>query len=352
MDYTPDYNHILDAAKNRKPSRLPLYEHLISPVIMEKVLGIRFAALENGSQTDMEIFFDHYCGFFKTMKYDTVSYEVPIIAILPAAGESILGRKPGPIQSRTDFNHFEWDGLLDKFIAFADKRFKTLRRFIPEGMKAIGGVGNGVFEISEDLVGMEYLAYMQADDPTLFEDLYIKIGDTMTALWTWFLENHADCFAVCRFGDDLGYRSGTLISPVAIRRLIMPQYKRIIDLIHRAGHVLVWHSCGCIFEVMDEMIDLGIDAKHSNEDAIAPFEKWIDLYGSRIGLFGGIDVDLLCRNTPEEIYAVVKERVTRYRDKAIGYAAGSGNSIPDYIPVGNYLAMVDAVNDIRGCWTE
>ena len=43
---------------------------------------------------------------------------------------------------------------------------------MPVGMKALGGIGNGVFEISEDLVGFENLAYMQADDPELFEALY------------------------------------------------------------------------------------------------------------------------------------------------------------------------------------
>ena len=39
-------------------------------------------------------------------------------------------------------------------------------------MKALGGVGNGVLEISEDLVGLEQLAYLQADDPELFLDRY------------------------------------------------------------------------------------------------------------------------------------------------------------------------------------
>ena len=33
----------------------------------------------------------------------------------------------------------------------------ALHRALPPGMKAVGGVGNGVFEISEDLVGLEYL---------------------------------------------------------------------------------------------------------------------------------------------------------------------------------------------------
>ena len=36
-EFNPDYNNILLAAKNIEPKRLPLYEHLISPRIMEKI---------------------------------------------------------------------------------------------------------------------------------------------------------------------------------------------------------------------------------------------------------------------------------------------------------------------------
>ena len=117
----------------------------------------------------------------------------------------------------------------------------------------------------------------------------------MQAIWKEFLRRYGDLFAVCRFGDDLGYRTGTLVSPKLIRQLIMPQYRPIIDLIQGKGKPFLWHSCGCIFQVMEDVIALGIDAKHSNEDAIAPFEDWIERYGERIGLLGGIDVDLLCR---------------------------------------------------------
>jgi len=52
---------------------------------------------------------------------------------------------------------------------------------------------------------------------------------------------------------------------------------------------------------MEEVLAAGIDAKHSNEDAIAPYGRWIELFGRRIGLFGGIDVDVLCRKKPAEI---------------------------------------------------
>ena len=65
--------------------------------------------------------------------------------------------------------------------------FEAVTAELPEGMMALGGIGNGVFEISEDLVGFERLAYMQADDPQLFAALYEKIGDLMVSIWTRFL---------------------------------------------------------------------------------------------------------------------------------------------------------------------
>ena len=98
---------------------------------------------------------------------------------------------------------------------------------------------------------------------------------------------------------------------------------------------------------MDDVIDVGIDAKHSNEDTIAPYEKWIELYGNRIGLFGGIDVDLLCQSSPEEVFDIVLERGSKYRQMAKGFALGSGNSIPDYVPPEGFLAMVKACQKIR-----
>jgi len=339
---------MLDVLNNQRPARLPLYEHTISPAIMEKILNTQFNGLDlTGHDTDRQEFFTQFCRFFKEMTYDTISYEVCIIEVLPDNG-AIYGGKPGPIQDRTDFEKYPWDELQERYWKVAEPKFAMLAQCLPEGMKALGGVGNGVFEISEDLVGFEYLAYLMVNDPELYADLYRKIGDLMVKIWDQFLKRYKNTFAICRFGDDLGFKTNTLISPVMIRQHILPQYKRVIDIIHKANRPFLWHSCGNIFNIMDEVIELGIDAKHSNEDAIAPFQKWIDLYSKHIGLLGGIDVDLLCLGKPEDIYKNVLELGQGYRTKANGYALGSGNSIPDYVPVEGYLAMIRAGQDIRG----
>ena len=346
MHFQPDYHHMLDVLKNRRPARLPLYEHIISPEIMERILGVEFAGLANGDDSDLREFFRHYCRFFREMTYDTISFEVSIIEILPDHG-AISGGRPGPIQNREDFDKYPWDELPQRFKNVAARQFEILAACLPHGMKAIGGVANGVLEISEDLVGLEYLGYMMADDPELFSALFRKIGDLMFELWGVFLDRYAQAFPICRFGDDLGFKTNTLVSPQIIREHIIPQYRRVIGLVHSSGRPFLWHSCGNIFGVMEDMIEVGINAKHSNEDNIAPFDEWISLYGDRIGLLGGFDLNFLCSKTPEEIFAGVVELGQMFRQQAKGYALGSGNSIPEYIPVESYMAMLNAAQQIR-----
>lgn len=313
---------------------------------MEKILGNSFADLCQGNDADVEEFFRQYCRFFKEMTYDTVSYEVTITGILPDGG-AIMGGKAGPIQNRKDFEAYPWDELPQRYWAVADRQFETLGKCLPKGMKAVGGVGNGAFEISEDLVGYEYLCYLQADAPELFADLYQKIGELMVNIWSTFLKRYAHHFAVCRFGDDLGFKTGTLLTPDTVIKHILPQYHRIVELIHQKRYPFLLHSCGNIFGIMDQIIETGIDAKHSNEDVIAPFDEWTSRYNDRIALFGGIDVDVLCMEKPENIFKKVIALGSRFRKEAKGFALGSGNSIPDYVPVEGYLALVRAAQEIR-----
>ncbi|MBN1865323.1 MAG: hypothetical protein JW808_10515 [Victivallales bacterium] len=345
MDFQPDYRHFEKVMNNERPMRLPIYEHIISPGVMEKIMDKAFVHLAGGDGKDQEEYFRNYCAFFKDMTYDVITFEVSSRAAGP--GPHALSGGVGPIQSRSDFEKYPWDDMPRRFWEHARGQFDALVKVLPEGMKLVGGIGNGVFENAEDLVGLEHLPFMQVDEPELYAELFVRIGDYLCILWQELLDNYQGAFVACRFGDDLGFKSSLLTNPRTVRDHILPQYKRVIDIVHEAGKPFLFHSCGCLFEVMEDIIDVGIDAKHSNEDAIAPFDRWIADYGSRIGLAGGFDMDFLCQKSADEVYAAVIEHGTRYRDTAQGYALGSGNSIPDYVPAENYLAMVRAAQAIR-----
>jgi len=138
-DFQPDYQNIVSAARNTEAVRLPLYEHIIAPEIMEMILNHDFA-----EEQDYKEFFRWYNKFFFEMGYDTVSYECCITEILPSGG-ALYKHAPGAIKNRDDFNKYPWDDLPRIYFDTFSSRFKALREMMPAGMKAIGGVGNGVF---------------------------------------------------------------------------------------------------------------------------------------------------------------------------------------------------------------
>ena len=330
----PDYRNIVLCATNKRPQRIPLYEHFIDISVIEKIQGKELKNFyDNGDSQDLDYYFENYCGFFKEFGYDAVSYEVCLTDVLPYGG-ALTNQSKGKIVDFDSFNQYPWESVVERYIEYAAPYFSALRQHLPEGMKGIGGIGNGIFEVAQDLVGYENLCIISIESPKLYQAVFQKVGDLLFELWLWFLNNFQDVYCVCRFGDDLGYKSNTLLPPADIRRHIIPQYRRIVKLVHQHQKPFLLHSCGCIFSVMDDLIDeVKIDAKHSNEDQIAPMEQWVQSYGNKIGNFGGIDTDILVRGEEDFLVDYVKKIYELANIKGGGFAIGSGNSIPYFVDV-------------------
>ena len=344
-NFTPDYTNLLQVLSNQKPSRLPLYEHHIDAPFISKILGEDLNP-ENLNEKELIEYYRKIIGFWKDMTYDGFDFEAAICDILPGHG-AIMGGMLGPIQTREDYEKYPWKDIPAIFKEKYTPHFEAIRKTLPNGMKAYGGCGYGIFEASQDLVGYEPLCVLQYLEPDLFRDLFVRIGDIWVELWSWVIDHYHDIFVFYRMGDDLGHKTSTMLDPDVIRQHILPQYKRIIGQVHASGKKFLLHSCGKIFPLMDDLIALGIDAKHSNEDQIAPFMEWIEKYSEKVGLFGGFDLNLLVLKKPDEVFHTVLKQGAIFRAKAKGYGLGSGNSIPGYIPVDGFLAMIEAVKEIR-----
>jgi uroporphyrinogen decarboxylase len=92
---------------------------------------------------------------------------------------------------------------------------------------------------------------------------------------------------------------------------------------------------------MEDLItDVKIDAKHSFEDVIEPVEEFSAQYGKRVAVIGGIDIDLLARGTEEQVRQRTREVLNSCAPGG-GYILGSGNSVANYVPLKNFLAMLD-----------
>ena len=107
------------------------------------------------------------------------------------------------------------------------------------------------------------------------------------------------------------------------------------------------HSCGKIDAVMEDLIEyVGIDGKHSFEDTIISAEEFQARWGDRIAVLGGVDLNILSAGSEAAVRNRVRVLIEHCGSRG-RFAIGSGNSIPDYVPVENYCAMVDETLSLR-----
>jgi uroporphyrinogen decarboxylase len=189
------------------------------------------------------------------------------------------------------------------------------------------------------IMGYVPLALALKDDPALVEAVAQKVGEVLVAIYSAVADMPG--VGALWLGDDMGHKTATMISPDDLRRYVFPWQKTLAEIAHARDLPLLLHSCGNLRQIMDDLIDdVRIDAKHSFEDVIQPVTEAKRLYGDRIAVLGGVDVDFLCRASEEEVRAYTR-RVIDACAPGGGWALGTGNSVANYIPLDNYVAMLD-----------
>jgi uroporphyrinogen decarboxylase len=110
---------------------------------------------------------------------------------------------------------------------------------------------------------------------------------------------------------------------------------------HDAGKLYFIHSCGKVDEIMDDLIqDVKIDGKHSFQDSVMPVTEYKDIWGKEVALLGGVDVHKLATMDPPLLKKYIRGIIEKCSEGG-RFAIGSGNSVPSYIPLENYLAMIE-----------
>jgi uroporphyrinogen decarboxylase len=244
-----------------------------------------------------------------------------------------LDDSQGPIQSWDDFERYAWP----ESVALTNLASRVMAKRVPDGMKVMV-VPGGVFEWSAWLMGLVPFCYALTDQPDLVDAVIEKVAGCIYAVVEDLMDEEA--IGGIFMGDDLGYASGTIVSPFILREKFLPQTRRMVDLVHGAGKLFLFHSCGDMYAVMDDLIEMGIDAKHSFEDKILPVERAYERWSDRIAIIGGVDMHLLASGTEEQVRARTRQILDACGHGG-GYVLGTGNSVANYLPLRNYLAMVD-----------
>jgi uroporphyrinogen decarboxylase len=251
-------------------------------------------------------------------------------------GRSYMDEHTGPITNWEDFEAYPWPDAS----AATAHGLEWYEENLPDDMCVIGSGGFAHFaEYLTWLMGYETLCYALYDQ----RDLVAAIAERLTSIYRTSLGRmlEFDRVKIVWGSDDMGFKTGTLISPDDLREFVLPGHKLMAAMSHEAGRPYLLHSCGNLAAIMEDLVnDVKIDARHSFEDTIESVNEATDSYGDRIAMLGGIDMDFLCRADEDQLRARVRETLEHCMPGG-GYCLGSGNSVANYVPVQNYLIMLD-----------
>ncbi|MDI6784889.1 MAG: uroporphyrinogen decarboxylase family protein [bacterium] len=346
----PDAKRFIDILLGRiKSNRIPLVEYLVDDVLMKPIVTEMLGRIwvdDIGTRDSQKAYLDNFIQFWYRFGYDFVRFErgLPFLLHQLLAEDATMGvNKPrawadehqGTITSWEDFEKYPWP-KVDSYDFFP---FEYINNHLPEGMGLMTCHAGGIYEHLSMLMSYEGLCLALYDNPELVQAVSDKLGGLMEKFYLHLIDLDK-VFAIFP-GDDMGFRSGTLISPADLRKYCFPWHKKFADMAHRKGLPYFLHSCGNLETIMEDLIsEVKIDGKHSFEDAIIPVQEFQKKYGDRIAVLGGLDVDILTSASSEEVRKKTRKLIDTCGNRG-RYALGSGNSIPSYIPLENYLAMLD-----------
>ena len=331
-----DFGEFLKVLRREgRPAYLPFYEHGYSHGFFARRMGLLESELPPwGTAEYHKLFVDFWLG----MGWDHIPLEIGLNCPLAKAerANSVGSESHVVIQSWEDFEKYPWPDVSNP-INF--NHFEMVAGLLPAGVKIVGGVGAGPYEWAALMMGVQGLSMALALDPDLVQAVFDKLGELHVSADRQIAS--MDFVGALRQGDDLGFKTSTFLSPDHLRQYVFPIYKRMVQTAHDRGKPFILHSCGNLEAVYDDLIDdCGFDAKHSFEDTILPVNEFKRRYGNRITPLSGLDVDMICRGSRDEIIGYTRRMIEEcFADGH--WALGTGNSLTDYMPVENYLLVVE-----------
>lgn len=203
----------------------------------------------------------------------------------------------------------------------------------------------GFFELGCWMFGFDDFLYRLLADTETVDWFFTNYNQYVRDVTELYYSNIGDYIHVTTSGDDFGMQNGPFISPDVFRDLVAPLYKdRIAHTKQFTDAAFFHHSCGSIYKLLDDMIDMGVDILNPVQPGACDMEpeKLKSEFGSRLVYWGAIDEQrLLTMSSPKEVAAETR-RIESILNKDGGYVLAASHNIQPDVPVDNIIAMFTA----------
>jgi uroporphyrinogen decarboxylase len=207
------------------------------------------------------------------------------------------------------------------------------------GQFIVATTGLGLFERSWALRGFENAL----TDMLLHADFYHALLDEILYLQIQYIKRlgNLDIDAIL-FSDDWGDQRGVIMGPRLWRKFFKPRAEKFFSAVHSVHKWTIQHSCGNVFPILGEMVEIGLDVLESVQPEVMDIYEIKRQYGSQLSLWGGLGTQrLLPFGSPQEIL----EEVSRLRNqigRGGGYILSPAKPILPEVPLENVLAVLQA----------
>lgn len=344
----------LIALQGGKPDRIPIHEHLFSLKLQKELLGYTTPLYDGKAQVKLaaKLGIDSiwtpingFCGIEEEFHAEDELYKDEWGVTYKKNGWPIIAQIDVPVKSREDWEKYQ---LPEVNTSYRTRILKDVVGANKSDLAVVLGLLGPFTMLSWYISDFESLAVFMYTDPDLVHEMNEAYLDwALKALELAVKAGGIDCVQI---SDDWGGTNNLLLSPTHFRQFFIPYFKRLVKAIKSYGFPVIMHNDGCIWGVLEDLADCGIDGLHPVERAAGMDLKRVkEMFNGRITPIGNVNNKVTMESSnPEDVKKEVIECINEAASGG-GYIISTDHSIHDNIPTINVLTLVETVKQ-KGCY--
>jgi uroporphyrinogen decarboxylase len=252
--------------------------------------------------------------------------------------EGVMGFPRGnPLAEVSALRTYPWPSPDDERLV--SKVYELRKTWRADETVLMGVHRDTLWEKAYMLVGMDNMMEYFYTEPEFAREVLHRIMDFQMGLSKHYL---ACGIEMARCGDDLGTQRGPLLGPRIMREFLMPEYRRLMDLYRGRGVLISFHSCGCVEDVVNDFMELGIDILNPVQATANDQDRVRAATRGRMALEGGVSTASIMDGPVERIERETRRAMWRLgRDG--GYVCCADQGLP--FPPGHIEALKRTVEE-------
>lgn len=215
------------------------------------------------------------------------------------------------------------------------------------GLAVYGGAWATLLSVARLLLGEENFLIGLIENPGLIHAVVDRTTDFFLEVNGRFLEKAAKYIDFFYYGIDFGTQRSLYISREHINTFFIKNIKRLNDQAKSYGLKVMFHSCGAIYEIINDLKASGVDMLDPVQTGAAKMDSksLADGFKKTIAFHGGINTqNILPFGSPQKVREEVALLIKHLGPQ--GLVAAPDQDIIGEVPIENIVAMLEAVRGV------